>query len=335
MAQALRLRMGAPDSLGRDDHRRGRRRRDCRSVVAAHQRADRTRHGHALAEGGDREEFRRQTDSRRSAAPRSSATRTAAPRLRLRDIVVRDADGTVVATAPKAEVGISGLGLLTGNVRARKPQSGRRRNVGADRDRRPRHRVRRRQQAADRHRIREIACSAAWPAGRDGTAGAAARRLAGRRRHSRLDRRPRRDRSRRPRSARARPQERQSDRRRPAQRQALDLQPDQRQPDAAGAGRRDFPPGVRRARRGPGCSAPRCGRSATACARSASRRAMSRPSDILLALAPQRRRSRRRLAAVGERARGDLVRRHAAAGCRARCSRMPAPSPITAPTMSQ
>ena len=38
--------------------------------------------------------------------------------LRLRDIVVRDADGTVVATAPKAEVGISGMGLLTGNVRA-------------------------------------------------------------------------------------------------------------------------------------------------------------------------------------------------------------------------
>ena len=38
--------------------------------------------------------------------------------LRLRDIVVRDADGTVVASAPKAEVGISGAGLLTGNVRA-------------------------------------------------------------------------------------------------------------------------------------------------------------------------------------------------------------------------
>ncbi len=38
--------------------------------------------------------------------------------LRLRDIVVRDADGTVVASAPKAEVGISGTGLLTGNVRA-------------------------------------------------------------------------------------------------------------------------------------------------------------------------------------------------------------------------
>ncbi len=38
--------------------------------------------------------------------------------LRLRDIVVRDADGTVVASAPKAEVGISGASLLTGKVRA-------------------------------------------------------------------------------------------------------------------------------------------------------------------------------------------------------------------------
>ncbi len=36
--------------------------------------------------------------------------------LRLRDIVVRDAQGTVVASAPKAEVGISGLSLLTGRV---------------------------------------------------------------------------------------------------------------------------------------------------------------------------------------------------------------------------
>ena len=38
--------------------------------------------------------------------------------LRLRDIVVRDADGTIVAKAPKAEVGLSGIGLLRGNVRA-------------------------------------------------------------------------------------------------------------------------------------------------------------------------------------------------------------------------
>jgi Protein of unknown function len=38
--------------------------------------------------------------------------------LRIRDIVVRDAEGIVVASAPKAEVGISGLGLFTGRVRA-------------------------------------------------------------------------------------------------------------------------------------------------------------------------------------------------------------------------
>ena len=38
--------------------------------------------------------------------------------LRLRDIVVRDADGTVVASAPKAEVGLSGIGLFRGQVRA-------------------------------------------------------------------------------------------------------------------------------------------------------------------------------------------------------------------------
>jgi hypothetical protein len=41
------------------------------------------------------------------------------PTLRLRDIVVRDADGAVVASAPKAEVGISGMALLHGQVRAR------------------------------------------------------------------------------------------------------------------------------------------------------------------------------------------------------------------------
>jgi hypothetical protein len=38
--------------------------------------------------------------------------------LRIRDIVVRDADGTVVASAPRAEVGISGASLLTGHLRA-------------------------------------------------------------------------------------------------------------------------------------------------------------------------------------------------------------------------
>ncbi len=39
-------------------------------------------------------------------------------RLRLRDIVVRDADGAIAASAPKAEVGFSGSNLLIGKVRA-------------------------------------------------------------------------------------------------------------------------------------------------------------------------------------------------------------------------
>jgi hypothetical protein len=38
--------------------------------------------------------------------------------IRMRDIVVRDPDGTEVARAPKAEVGISGFGLLTGRMQA-------------------------------------------------------------------------------------------------------------------------------------------------------------------------------------------------------------------------
>ncbi|HML08790.1 MAG TPA: DUF3971 domain-containing protein [Xanthobacteraceae bacterium] len=38
--------------------------------------------------------------------------------VRIRDIVVRDADGTVVASAPKAEVHVSGMSLLSGHIRA-------------------------------------------------------------------------------------------------------------------------------------------------------------------------------------------------------------------------
>jgi hypothetical protein len=38
--------------------------------------------------------------------------------LRMRDIVVRDPDGTIVASAPKAEVGLSSAGLFSGHVRA-------------------------------------------------------------------------------------------------------------------------------------------------------------------------------------------------------------------------
>ncbi|HEY4404022.1 MAG TPA: hypothetical protein VGN55_05145, partial [Xanthobacteraceae bacterium] len=38
--------------------------------------------------------------------------------LRMRDIVVRDPDGTIVASAPKAEVGLSSAGLFSGHMRA-------------------------------------------------------------------------------------------------------------------------------------------------------------------------------------------------------------------------
>jgi hypothetical protein len=48
---------------------------------------------------------------------RDASGRTA---LRIRDIVVRDAHGEVVASAPKAEVGVSGAGLFTGRVRAKR-----------------------------------------------------------------------------------------------------------------------------------------------------------------------------------------------------------------------
>ncbi len=38
--------------------------------------------------------------------------------VRVRDIVVRDPDGTVVASAPKAEIRVSGMSLLSGHMRA-------------------------------------------------------------------------------------------------------------------------------------------------------------------------------------------------------------------------
>ncbi len=45
-------------------------------------------------------------------------TETGGTAVRIRDIVVRDADGTIVASAPKAEVRVSGSGLLSGSLRA-------------------------------------------------------------------------------------------------------------------------------------------------------------------------------------------------------------------------
>lgn len=58
--------------------------------------------GHRISVGGT--QLERDEDGRTS--------------LRLRDIVVRSADGAVVASAPKAEVGVSGAGLLTGRLQA-------------------------------------------------------------------------------------------------------------------------------------------------------------------------------------------------------------------------
>ena len=45
-------------------------------------------------------------------------TESGATAVRIRDIIVRDADGTVVASAPKAEVRVSGMSLLSGHMRA-------------------------------------------------------------------------------------------------------------------------------------------------------------------------------------------------------------------------
>ena len=61
---------------------------------------------------------------------RDASGRTA---LRIRDIVVRDADGTIVASAPKAEVGVSGIGPDDRPHPRRASQSRRRRDGGADR----------------------------------------------------------------------------------------------------------------------------------------------------------------------------------------------------------
>src|SRR5262249_33294072 len=40
--------------------------------------------------------------------------------IRMLDVKVRDADGAIVASAPKAEVGVSSAGLMTGRVRAQR-----------------------------------------------------------------------------------------------------------------------------------------------------------------------------------------------------------------------
>jgi Protein of unknown function len=46
------------------------------------------------------------------------STENGSAAVRIRDIVVRDPDGTIVASAPKAEVRVSGMSLLSGHMRA-------------------------------------------------------------------------------------------------------------------------------------------------------------------------------------------------------------------------
>ena len=140
-----------------------RRGRHCRPMVASHQRSDRTRYGDAVVESGDREEFRRQADRRGRRHP--DRARRERPHIlalaRHRRARRRRHRGGERA---ESRSGPFRLGPADRQCARGKPQSGRRRNVGADRDRRPGHRVRRRQQAADRHRVRQVACGAAWPA---------------------------------------------------------------------------------------------------------------------------------------------------------------------------
>ncbi len=61
---------------------------------------------------------------------RDASGRTA---LRIRDIVVRDAHGEIVASAPKAEVSFSGSGLMTGPGARQPVEPGRRRDAGPHR----------------------------------------------------------------------------------------------------------------------------------------------------------------------------------------------------------
>ena len=85
--------------------------------------------------------------------------------LRLRDIAVRDANGALVASAPKAEVGIAGTSLLMGSPARHHLPPGRRHGGDPHRGRWPRQRVRRRRSAARHHRAGRRAATARSSAG--------------------------------------------------------------------------------------------------------------------------------------------------------------------------
>ena len=72
--------------------------------------------------------------------------------VRIRDIIVRDRDHAVVASAPKAEVRAVGHRAVDGTAARREPQSGRCRTVGAHHAGWLRDRFRRRQRQAAGHR---------------------------------------------------------------------------------------------------------------------------------------------------------------------------------------
>ena len=186
---------------------------------------------------------------------RDASGRTA---LRIRDIVVRDAawrDRRERAQAPKSACRASGL--MTGRVRAKRLSL-----VGAEMQVRiePDSKV---TVFAGTNRQPFVTASVTEPALRAGLAksrsSAAVRTVADLpaqprtipelHRAARLDRQPRRYRSRRPRPQRARSEERQSHRRRPAQRQAMGVRGHQSEPDAPERRRRsaDHRLGSRRA----------------------------------------------------------------------------------------
>ena len=72
--------------------------------------------------------------------------------VRIRDIVVRDRDRAIVASAPKAEVKLSGTALPDGTASRREPQSGRCRTRRSHHAGWHRHGFRRRHRQAARHR---------------------------------------------------------------------------------------------------------------------------------------------------------------------------------------
>ena len=216
--------------------------------------------------------------------------------VRIRDIVVRDRDRAIVASAPKAEVKLSGTALLMGRLRAeslnlvdaelavRITPDGTVTVSAGDTAQAARHR-----RGLEKGRRPGADLSAANPgsaaAARHRCAAAARRRhprpAAGQRakrpaRRPRLARQPEPDRTRRPEPQRDRSEERQPRRRRPAARQQMDVRKHQPQPAPAerrrgGAERR------RRGQRVPGRFASWSDLPPTACDRSTSAPTRSRP----------------------------------------------------------